>query len=108
MFSGEQVGQLLLHGPTASYRRDDAGRSGARPPVDHQERQVSKEMFTDLFFPHLLLHRYMDAPQPGSDSTMALGAIAPDPKTVSKIESVCFPSEIVQVFVFQNRSYRKR
>ena len=36
----------------------------------------------------------MDKPQPDSDSTMALGAVAPDPKSVGKVESVCTAEEV--------------
>lgn len=36
----------------------------------------------------------MDKPQPDSDSTMALGAVAPDPKVVGKVESVCTNEEV--------------
>ncbi len=39
----------------------------------------------------------MDKPQPDSDSTMALGAVAPDPAGTTTIESVSGTGEKVQV-----------
>jgi len=37
----------------------------------------------------LLADKYMEKPQPGTDSTLALGSIAPDPKEVHTIDGEC-------------------